>query len=143
MQLARRLIQNGRVGAPKLTSVMAKGHQAAGFASRDHFYTILQLDETRSDLRESVEQFADAEVKPIADEMDRTMKFPHEMWKKLGDMGLLGLTVEEEFGGMGLGYYEHCLVTEELSKANAALGLSYIAHSNLAVNQIRLNGSQE
>jgi len=70
------------------------------------------------------------------------MKFPHEMWARLGDMGLLGITVEEEFGGMGLGYYEHCIVTEELSKANAGLGLSYIAHSNLAVNQIRLNGNQ-
>ena len=69
--------------------------------------------------------------------------FPHHMWKVLGDMGFLGLTVEEEYGGMGLGYYEHCLVTEELSKANAAFGLSYIAHSNLCVNQIRLNASEE
>jgi isovaleryl-CoA dehydrogenase len=59
----------------------------------------------------------------------------------MGDMGLLGMTASEEFGGMGLGYYEHCLVTEELSKANAALGLSYLAHSNLCVNQIQLNGS--
>jgi isovaleryl-CoA dehydrogenase len=65
------------------------------------------------------------------------------MWRKMGDMGLLGLTVEEEYGGMGLGYYEHCIATEELSKANAALALSYIAHSNLCVNQIRLNGSEE
>ena len=61
----------------------------------------------------------------------------------MGDMGVLGLTVEEEYGGAGLGYYEHCLVTEELSKANGALGLSYLAHSNLCVNQIRLNGSEE
>lgn len=75
--------------------------------------------------------------------MDKTMMFPHHMWKVLGDMGFLGLTVEEEYGGMGLGYYEHCLVTEELSKANAAFGLSYIAHSNLCVNQIRLNASEE
>lgn len=104
---------------------------------------MLQLDETRADLRESIEGFADAEVRPLAEEMDKTMQFPHHMWRKLGDMGLLGITVEEEFGGMGLGYFEHCLVTEELSKANAALGLSYIAHSNLAVNQIRLNGSKE
>ena len=61
----------------------------------------------------------------------------------MGDMGLLGITVEEEYGGMGLGYYEHCMATEELSKANAGLALSYIAHSNLAVNQIRLNGNEE
>lgn len=58
-------------------------------------------------------------------------------------MGLLGLTVEEEYGGMGLGYYEHCIATEEISKANAAMALSYLAHSNLCVNQIRLNGSEE
>ena len=73
--------------------------------------------------------------------MDKEDVFPKHMWKKLGDMGLLGITVEEEFGGMGLGYYEHCLATEELSKANGALALSYLAHSNLCVNQIRLNGN--
>jgi isovaleryl-CoA dehydrogenase len=75
--------------------------------------------------------------------MDKTMNFPRDMWPKLGDMGLLGITVEEEFGGAGLGYYEHCLVVEELSKANAGLALSYLAHSNLCVNQIRLNGTKE
>ena len=71
------------------------------------------------------------------------MVFPAHMWKAMGEMGVLGITVEEEYGGEGLGYYEHCLVTEELSKANGALGLSYLAHSNLCVNQIRLNGSEE
>jgi len=71
------------------------------------------------------------------------MKFPHHMWKSMGDMGFLGLTASEEYGGMGLGYYEHCIVTEELSKANAGLGLSYLAHSNLCVNQIRLNANKE
>lgn len=70
------------------------------------------------------------------------MIFPHHMWKRMGDMGLLGLTVEEEYGGMGLGYYEHCIATEELSKANAGLALSYLAHSNLCVNQLRLNGNE-
>lgn len=71
------------------------------------------------------------------------MVFPHEMWEKLGDMGMLGITVEEEYGGGGLGYTEHAIAVEEISKANAALGLSYLAHSNLCVNQIRLNGSEE
>lgn len=94
-------------------------------------------------MRESIEKFADEEVKPLAEEMDKTMVFPHHMWKVMGDMGVLGLTVEEEYGGAGLGYYEHCIVTEELSKANGGLGLSYLAHSNLCVNQIRLNGSEE
>lgn len=97
----------------------------------------------RSELRESAERFADAECKPIADEMDKTMVFPHEMWKKMGDMGFLGMTAEEKYGGMELGYYEHCLVVEELSKANGGLALSYLAHSNLCVNQITLNGSTE
>lgn len=66
--------------------------------------------------------------------MDKTAVFPKNMWKRMGEMGILGITVEEKYGGAGLGYYEHCLVTEELSKANAALALSYIAHSNLCVN---------
>ena len=116
-------------------------YQRAAFASRDHFYTLLQLDDTRRELRETVESFADAEVAPIAEEMDKTMKFPREMWPKLGEMGLLGMTAGEEYGGMNLGYYEHCLVTEELSKANGGLALSYLAHSNLCVNQIDKNGS--
>ena len=112
-----------------------------GFATQSHFYDILQLNEMRSDLRESVETFADAEVKPLRESMDKEDVFPKHMWKRMGEMGLLGITVEEEFGGMGLGYFEHCIVTEELSKANGALALSYLAHSNLCVNQIRLNGS--
>lgn len=126
-----------------MTRSTLTNYQRASFASRDHFYQILQLDETRAALRESIEKFADEEVKPLADEMDKTMKFPHHMWKRMGEMGLLGMTVDEEYGGMGLGYYEHCLVTEELSKANAGLGLSYLAHSNLCVNQINLNGNAE
>jgi isovaleryl-CoA dehydrogenase len=115
--------------------------QATFATSQSQFYDILCMDETRSDLREMVEKFATEECEPIADEMDKTMNFPRDMWPKLGDMGLLGITVEEEFGGAGLGYYEHCLVVEELSKANAGLALSYLAHSNLCVNQIRLNGT--
>jgi len=80
------------------------------------------------------EAFAEEEVRPLAEEMDKTMVFPHHMWERMGEMGFLGMTAPEKYGGMGLGYYEHCLVTEELSKANAALGLSYLAHSNLCVN---------
>lgn len=76
------------------------------------------MDETRAELRESIEKFADEEVRPLAEEMDKTMVFPHHMWKRLGEMSLLGMTAPEEYGGMELGYYEHCLVAEELSKAN-------------------------
>jgi isovaleryl-CoA dehydrogenase len=111
------------------------------FASKGHFYECLQLDDVRKSLRESVEKFADDEVKPLAVEMDKTMKFPHHLWKKFGEMGLLGMTAPEEYGGADLGYYEHCLATEEISKANAGAGLSYLAHSNLCVNQITLNGN--
>ena len=114
----------------------------ARFVSNPQFYNILQLDETRAELRETVEKFADEEVRPLADEMDKTDKFPMHMWPRLGEMGFLGMTAPEEYGGMDLGYYEHCLVTEELSKASASLGLSYIAHSNLCVNQISKNGSK-
>jgi len=114
----------------------------ARFVSNPQFYNILQLDETRAELRETVEKFADEEVRPLADEMDKTDKFPMHMWPRLGEMGFLGMTAPEEYGGMDLGYYEHCIVTEELSKASASLGLSYIAHSNLCVNQISKNGSK-
>ena len=114
------------------------------FASKTHdkYYNLLQLDETRAELRETFEKFAIEECAPHAEEMDKTMVFPHEMWRKFGDMGMLGLTVEEEYGGMGLGYYEHCMAVEEVSKANASMALSYLALSNLCVNQIRLNGNE-
>jgi isovaleryl-CoA dehydrogenase len=75
--------------------------------------------------------------------MDKSNKFPREVWKKMGKMGLLGITVESKLGGMGLGYYEHCMAVEEISKANAAIGLSYLVHSNLCVNQIWLNGNEK
>lgn len=80
------------------------------------------------------EKFAVEECAPHAESMDQSMLFPHEMWKTMGDQGLLGITVEEEYGGMGLGYYEHCMAVEQISKANAAMALSYLAHSNLCVN---------
>jgi isovaleryl-CoA dehydrogenase len=92
------------------------------------------LDEVRTGLRESAEKFAQEEIAPLAEQTDKTDKFPVHLWKRMGDMGFLGITVEEEFGGAGLGYYEHCLVTEEISKASGSIGLSYIAHSNLCVN---------
>jgi isovaleryl-CoA dehydrogenase len=96
----------------------------------------------REGLRESAENFAQTEISPIAADIDKNDKMPYELWKKMGDMGFLGMTVEEEYGGAGLGYFEHCLVTEEISKASGSVGLSYLAHSNLCVNQIRLNANE-
>ena len=112
------------------------------FSTKDFNYKLLQLDETREELRKSAEKFSSDEISPLAEEIDRSDTFPKHLWKRMGDMGFLGMTVEEQYGGTGLGYFEHCLVTEEISKASGSVGLSYIAHSNLCVNQIRLNGNE-
>ena len=100
------------------------------------------LGETADQLRASVRGFTADEVAPLAAEIDRSNEFPRQLWTKFGDMGLLGITVEEEYGGAGLGYLEHVVAMEEVSRGSAAIGLSYGAHSNLAVNQLRRNGSE-
>ena len=95
------------------------------------------LGETADMIRETVASFAQAEIAPRAAEIDRTDKFPRDLLPKMGELGLLGITVEEEWGGTGLGYLEHVVAMEEISRASASVGLSYGAHSNLCVNQIR------
>lgn len=99
------------------------------------------LGETADMLRDTARGFAQDEIAPRAAEIDRSNQFPRDLWPKLGALGLHGITVEEEFGGSGLGYLEHCVAMEEISRASASVGLSYGAHSNLCVNQIRRNGS--
>src|SRR5271168_832332 len=94
-------------------------------------------------LRDTARGFAHAKIAPIAGEIDRNNSFPRELWSQLGELGLLGITVEEDMGGSGLGYLAHCVAMEEISRASAAVGLSYGAHSNLCVNQIRRNGDDE
>lgn len=94
-------------------------------------------------LRRQVETFASREIAPRAAKIDAENAFPNELWRKMGDLGLLGVTVDEAYGGAGLGYLEHVVVMEEISRASASVGLSYGAHSNLCVNQIHRNGSQE
>ena len=100
------------------------------------------LGETADQLRASVRGFTADEIAPLAGEIDKSNEFPRQLWPKLGDMGLLGITVEEEYGGSGLGYLEHCIAMEEISRGSASVGLSYGAHSNLCVNQLRRNGSE-
>ena len=92
-------------------------------------------------LRDTVAAFAANEIAPRAAEIDRTNQFPMDLWKKMGDLGILGITVPEEYGGAGMGYLAHCVAMEEISRASGSVGLSYGAHSNLCVNQLKINGS--
>ena len=101
------------------------------------------LGETADLIRDQVEEFASREIAPRAASIDANNDFPSELWEKMGALGVLGVTVAEEYGGAGLGYLEHVLAMEEISRASASVGLSYGAHSNLCVNQIRRNGSDE
>lgn len=101
------------------------------------------LGETYDLLRDSVNQFAQREIAPIAAQIDKDNLFPHHLWRKLGDMGLLGITVSEEYGGSNMGYLAHAIAMEEISRASASVALSYGAHSNLCINQIYLNGNAD
>jgi isovaleryl-CoA dehydrogenase len=92
-------------------------------------------------LRDSLIAFAQTEIAPRAQAIDHTNQFPMDLWKKMGDLGILGITVPEEYGGANMGYLAHCIAMEEISRASASVGLSYGAHSNLCVNQLKLNGS--
>ncbi|MBI1264165.1 MAG: isovaleryl-CoA dehydrogenase [Alphaproteobacteria bacterium] len=101
------------------------------------------LGDTAEMLRDTVRSFASDKIAPRAAQIDATDTFPADLWQEMGALGLLGITVEEELGGSGLGYLEHCIAMEEISRASASVGLSYGAHSNLCVNQIRLNGNDD
>ena len=101
-----------------------------------------ELGDTIDLLRDAVTDFAQAEIAPLAAEIDRSNEFPNPLWRKLGDMGLLGITVPEVYGGSGMGYLAHIVAMEEISRASASVGLSYGAHSNLCVNQINRNGTE-
>ena len=101
------------------------------------------LGETADMLRDSVRSFVAEKIAPIADKIDKSNEFPRHLWPEMGALGLHGITVEEEYGGLGLGYLEHVVAMEEVSRGSAAIGLSYGAHSNLCINQIRRNGTDE
>ena len=110
-------------------------------ASNTDYGMDFDLGEEVDMLRDSVRRFCDVEVAPRAAAIDKENEFPADLWQKFGDLGVLGLTVAEEYGGAGMGYLAHCVAMEEISRASASVGLSYGAHSNLCVNQIRINGN--
>ena len=103
----------------------------------------LGLPEDISALQDATHRFAQDRIAPLADQTDKTNSFPMELWREMGEMGLLGVTVEEAYGGIDMGYLAHTVVLEEIARASASISLSYGAHSNLCVNQIRLNGTEE
>jgi isovaleryl-CoA dehydrogenase len=101
------------------------------------------LGENADTIRETTARFSADRIAPRAREIDESNNFPRELWPEMGELGLHGITVEEEYGGLGLGYLEHCVAVEEVSRASASIGLSYGAHSNLCVNQIRRWGNED
>jgi isovaleryl-CoA dehydrogenase len=111
---------------------------ASSYRSLEH-----DLGETADAMRETVQAFTEDKIAPIAEEIDRSNVFPRQLWPQMGALGLHGITVEEEWGGSGLGYLEHVVAMEEISRGSASVGLSYGAHSNLCVNQIRRNGQPD
>ena len=110
----------------------------ANYATLDH-----GLGEDIDMLRDLVTKFAEAEISPRAGDIDKTNDFPADLWLKMGDIGILGITAPEEFGGTNMGYLAHIVTMEEISRASASVGLSYAAHSNLCVNQIVRHGTDE
>src|SRR6202044_1959869 len=131
---------------PTHKAVRAKPHDLPGgrptMIPNAHRMFNFDLGETADAIRETVHNFSANEIAPRAAEIDKSNQFPRDLWPKIGALGLHGITVEEEYGGSGLGYLEHCIALEEISRASASVGLSYGAHSNLCVNQLRRNGNE-
>ena len=133
----------GGVGRGSVKLAVARDPAAPGDSHAHLPGLAFDLGETIDMLRDTVQQFAAAEIAPRAADIDRDNLFPADLWKKLGALGLHGMTVKEEYGGSDLGYLAHIVAMEEVSRASASVGLSYGAHSNLAVNQLHRNGSDD
>src|SRR3569832_1184108 len=134
-----------RVGAASHSPLRSRGSDWTHGMSIPNAYPSLDhgLGDTADMLRDTVRSFSDDNIAPRAEEIDRSSTFPRDLWPKMGELGLHGITVEEEYRGSGLGYLEHVEAMEEISRGLASVGLSYGAHSNLCVNQIRRNGNEE
>lgn len=104
--------------------------------------TVCRFDEDMTHLQEMVKSFAQKKIAPIAEEIDVTDRFPRELWPQMGELGLLGITANPEYGGSGMNYTAHCIAMEEISRASGSVGLSYVAHSNLCINQLERYGTK-
>ena len=113
------------------------------FTDISSWYTMINMDENQKSLKEMIEKFGKAEIAPIAKKIDQDDEFPRHLFTKMGDLGLLGITASSEFGGSDMGYFDHCIAMEEISRYSASVGLSYGAHSNLCINQLNRHGSLE
>jgi len=109
----------------------------------NNWTNFLCYNETQKNLKEMVYKFSKAEIEPLAKQIDKTDEFPKHLFPKLGELGLLGITIPSEYGGSDMGYFEHCIVLEEISRFSASVGLSYGAHSNLCINQLARHGNEE
>lgn len=121
------------------TTKLAKNGKAFAFLPMN---TVCRFDEDMTHLQEMVRGFAQKNIAPIAEEVDVKDKFPRELWPQMGELGLLGITANPEFGGSGMNYTAHCIAMEEISRASGSVGLSYVAHSNLCINQLNRYGTE-
>jgi len=113
------------------------------FTNINSWYSMINMDENQKSLKEMIEKFGKSEIAPIAKKIDQTDEFPRHLFKLMGDLGLLGITASSEYGGSDMGYFEHCIAMEEISRYSASVGLSYGAHSNLCINQLNRHGTPE
>lgn len=113
------------------------------FTDINSWYSMINMDENQKSLKEMIEKFGKAEIAPIARKIDQNDEFPRHLFTKMGDLGLLGITASSEYGGSDMGYFDHCIAMEEISRYSASVGLSYGAHSNLCINQLNRHGTPE